>query len=337
LKIGFFARVPDPGYLDRVEFYRQDIEILRSLGHEVVPAIRLHELPRDADLYWIWWWTWAFQPLLLAKVLGKPGVVTGVLDHPYPFPDRGFQARPAWQRAVMKWALREADANVFISEHEATLVPKELDVARPLCLHLAVDTDFYSPPPEPASREDFVLTVIWMESFNVWRKCALELVRAIPLVLERHPEARFVVAGERHDGFPLVESEAKRLGVESAVRFPGVVSREEKLRLMRTCRLYLQPTRYEGFGAAILEAMSCAAPVVSNPAGAVPEVVGDAGLLLPDPEPQTIAGAVSRLWDDAEGLSRLGIQGRLRALDRFSYAAKRMRLEKILGSLTGPS
>lgn len=335
MKIGFFARVPTRDYLDRVEFYRQDVEILRSLGHEVVPAIRLRQLPRDADLYWVWWWTWAPPVIWLAHARRKRAIVTGVLDYPHPVAGRGFSARPSWQRGVMEWSLAHADANVFISEWEATGVPREFDVRNPRYLPLAVDTDFYAPSGGP--REEFALTVMWMESYNVWRKCAIEIVESIPLVVAKNPGARFVIAGERADGFPAVEAAVKRLGVEELVRFPGVVSREEKRRLMQTCRVYLQPTRHEGFGAAILEAMACGAPVISNPAGAVPEVVGDAGLLLADPEPATLAGALDRLWSDAGQRDSLGTRARERAVETFSFAARAAALRRLLDELSMPA
>jgi glycosyltransferase involved in cell wall biosynthesis len=61
---------------------------------------------------------------------------------------------------------------------------------------------------------------------------------------------------------------------------------------MRECTVYLQPTRYEGFGLAILEAMSCGAPVVTSARGAVPEVVGDTAILVDGTSPMAIADGV---------------------------------------------
>jgi glycosyltransferase involved in cell wall biosynthesis len=331
LRIGFFARVESAEVLERVEFYRQDIEILRSLGHEVETATRWRDVARDADLYYVWWWTWTLPVLALARARGKPSIVTGVLDYPYPIPGRGYAARSLPERTLMNLAMRTADVNVLLSRHETEGAPRDLPVRNPRFIPLAVDTDAYSPG--TASREEFALTVLWMESYNVWRKCAVEIVESIPAVISRHPRARFVVAGEHHDGFEKVAAAARRLGVERHVRFPGAVSREEKLRLMRTCRLYLQPTRYEGFGAAILEAMSCGAPVVTNPVGSVPEVVGDCAVLLPDPRPETISTAVIDLWDDSETRERLSAAGRARALAEFSFDRRRERLREVLAEL----
>jgi glycosyltransferase involved in cell wall biosynthesis len=334
MKICFFARVESPRVLETVEFYRQDIELLRSLGHEVFPAVRARQIRTDVDLYYVWWWTWAFQPLFPAKLLGKPLVITGVLDYPYPVPDRGYPGRPLWQKLIMSAALRSADRNVFLSRHETEGVSRDLPVREPRCIPLAVDTEAYSPGGSP--REDFVLSVIWMEKYNVWRKCAVEIVEAVPLVLAAHPEARFVIAGGHDTGFPEVLAAARRLKVERFMSFPGVIGRDEKIDLMRRCRLYLQPTRYEGFGAAILEAMSCGAPVATNAAGAVPEVVADAGHYLDGTDPAAIARGVNALWPDAGRREDLGSRARARAVEAFSFAGRRAALRALLTELRRP-
>ncbi len=321
--------------LETVEFYRQDIEILRSLGHEVFCAWRGRQLRTDVDLYYVWWWTWAFQPLAVAKILGKPVVITGVLDYPYPVEGRGYKGRPLWQRTFMSAALRSADRNIFLSSHETEGVSRDLPVQEPRCIPLAVDTEAYSPGVSP--REDFILSVIWMEEYNVWRKCAVEIVEAVPQVLSAHPEARFIIAGGHDNGFERVRAAARRLGVESFISFPGVISREEKIDLMRRCRLYLQPTRYEGFGAAILEAMSCGAPVLTNAVGAVPEVVADAGHLLEDTDPRTIARGVNTLWPDVWTREALSSRARSRAVDLFSFDRRRAGLHALLSELSDSS
>jgi glycosyltransferase involved in cell wall biosynthesis len=81
-----------------------------------------------------------------------------------------------------------------------------------------------------------------------------------------------------------------RLDLTDRVQFPGPVSDERLLHLYRQARLFVFPSRYEGFGLPVLEAMACGCPVISSNASSLPEVVGDAGVLV---EP-----------DDVEGLSR---------------------------------
>jgi glycosyltransferase involved in cell wall biosynthesis len=125
----------------------------------------------------------------------------------------------------------------------------------------------------------------------------------------------------------------RTLGVEHAVEFPGVISRARKIELMRRCRVYLQPSRYEGFGMAILEAMSCGAAVVSSAVGAVPEVVGDAGLLVDGGCPDAIAAAVNRFLEDEDFRRMAGRRGRSRAETLFPLERRRRELGQAIRDL----
>jgi glycosyltransferase involved in cell wall biosynthesis len=114
---------------------------------------------------------------------------------------------------------------------------------------------------------------------------------------------------------------------------PWAVSKEEKIRLMRECVVYLQPTRYEGFGLAILEAMSCGAPVVTSPCGAVPEVVGDTALLVDGTSPPSIAEGILQYLEDPSLRETMGRQARQRAVDRFQYAERRDKMIALIDQL----
>jgi glycosyltransferase involved in cell wall biosynthesis len=326
VQICFFARVKDRAVLDRVEFYAQDIRILRDLGYDVHVATRLRELVR-ADLYFCWWWTWAFVPLALASALRRPAVVTGTFD------EWLYDDRPWLQRRLLTWALRTADVNVFVSELEAGVVPRRFPTRRSVYSPHVVDTEVYSPASASRAREPLVLTVAWLHADNAERKGIAEIVRAAPLVRARVPGVRFVIVGERASGYPALQAQADELGVGDIVEFRGVVSADEKIALMRRCGAYLQPSRFEGFGLAVLEAMSCGAPVVTSAGGALPEVVGDAGVVLDDVSPPAIADAVCALLGDPARAHVLGARARARAEREFSYARRRDDLARVLADL----
>ena len=97
--------------------------------------------------------------------------------------------------------------------------------------------------------------------------------------------------------------------------------------------MYLQPTRYEGFGLAILEAMSCGAPVVTSPCGAVPEVVGDTALLVDGASPPNIAEGILQYLGDPSLRETMGRQARQRAVDRFQYAKRRDKMIALIDKL----
>jgi glycosyltransferase involved in cell wall biosynthesis len=115
---------------------------------------------------------------------------------------------------------------------------------------------------------------------------------------------------------PDVMGEAERLGLTGSdppVRFLGRVSEEDKPLLMAAARLFIYPSRYEGFGLDPLEAMSVGCPVVSSSGGSLKEVVGDAGLLVPPDDEQALTRAIICAWQDPALRATLAGKGRQRA------------------------
>jgi len=314
-RICFFARVASPQVLQRNGFYAQDIRALRELGHEVVVASRIREL-RPADLYYVWWWSWAFAPAALARLMRKPVVVGGVLE------GRPFDARPAAHRWLIRHTLASADANVFVSRRELERFGGRLPIRNARYLPLTVDTQHFRPG-EAERDPDLVFTVSWTEAANSRRKCLPELIRSAARVCAARPATRFVIAGEHTAHYPTLRRLADETGFGDRIEFPGAITFEEKVALMQRCGVYLQPTRHEGFGLAIVEAMSCGAPVVTSPAGEVPAVVGDAAVMVDGTRPEQIAEATLRLLDDPGLRADLGRRARARVVDRFSFARRR--------------
>jgi glycosyltransferase involved in cell wall biosynthesis len=323
----FFAKVKDREILRRVEFYAQDIKILQDLGFEVRIATRLSEI-RPADLYFVWWWTWAYFPVSIARMLRRPVVVTGVFDA------WNFHRRPHPHRAMMRYALRHATANVFVSQLEYREMQSGFAVANPHYVPLTVDTDLYIPGSQ--SREHFILTIGWMQDRNAQRKSMPEVIRAAGKIYSMGHDLRFIIAGERGSYYPALLQLARDAGVADRVQFPGAISLEDKISLMQRCQIYLQPSRFEGFGLAILEAMSCGAPIVTSPAGAVREVVGDAAVMVDGTSPEAIADAVSGLLEDEDRRQALGRQARARAETLFPYGRRLTDLERLVQSICGP-
>lgn len=323
-KVCFFARVDTPAILERVEFYAQDIQILRDLGFDIHIATRLRDL-RAADLYFVWWWTWAFFPVSLARFLDRPIVITGVIDLGV------FDQRASWHKKLIQYALARADANVFLSKMEYEQVPERFWVRRPYYSPLAVDTEMYRQ--NGHRRQDVVLSVALLEEANAFRKGVPELIQAASIVHRQHPEVRFIVAGEKGSGYPALQRMVRELNAVDYIEFPGGISTEEKIELMQSCAVYLQPSRFEGFGLAILEAMSCGAAVVTTMAGAIPEVVGDTAIQVDGRSPESIAKEVSHLLANQTLRAQLGENARRRAETVFPYARRRSDLHAVISRM----
>jgi glycosyltransferase involved in cell wall biosynthesis len=112
-----------------------------------------------------------------------------------------------------------------------------------------------------------------------------------------------VIAGAPHTGntelYPPLEPLIRELGLTERVRLVGFVSEDDKRDLYRAASAFVFASEYEGFGLTPLEAMACGAPVICSRRSSLPEVVGDAGLLI-EPEPRAVAEALAQLLGSPE-------------------------------------
>ncbi|MCU1351203.1 MAG: glycosyltransferase, partial [Acidimicrobiales bacterium] len=132
------------------------------------------------------------------------------------------------------------------------------------------------------------------------RKDLPSLVTAFDALAAEHPDLHLVVAGP--DGWGMESyTEAAAVAVHrSRIVRLGWVDDEQRTALMRGAAAVVYPSRYEGFGLVPLEAMALGTPVVTTSTGALPEVMGDAALLVPDKDPDALAAAIATvLTDDA--------------------------------------
>lgn len=146
-------------------------------------------------------------------------------------------------------------------------------------------------------------------------------VRAFDAVRHRFPRARMVLAG---DGAARQELEqlVTRLGLSEFISFVGAVPPEQVPVLLNTASLVVVPSRWsEPFGLVALEAALMARPVVAARVGGLAEAVedGTTGLLVEPENTVTLADAMLRLLDDPDLADRMGVTGRDRAMQRFSW------------------
>lgn len=142
------------------------------------------------------------------------------------------------------------------------------------------------------------------------------LLEAVPLVLARRPEARFVIVGDGELRAAL-EQQARAAGVEAAVLFTG--ARDDVPELLKSFDVFAFPSHFEGLCLAVIEAQAAGVPVVATPVGGIRETVihGETGLLVPPRDPAALAGAILRLVEDGELSGRLVAEAR-RRVTRYS-------------------
>lgn len=145
-------------------------------------------------------------------------------------------------------------------------------------------------------------------------------MRALPKVLERHPNARVIVAGDGAERQNL-EQIVNELGLQKAVEFLGWVQPDDVPALLNRATIGVFPSRDEPFGLVALEAGLMKRPVVATRVGGLPEVVDDGvtGLLVPPEDTDALAGAINEMLNAPARMIKMGEAGKQKAARDFSW------------------
>ncbi len=163
----------------------------------------------------------------------------------------------------------------------------------------------------------------------------------VPLLLRSFARLRkedvrcpsLVIAGRLPPGAGLPRL-ANTLGVEDAVRFTGWVSEEDKPVLYRSADLFVFPSRYEGFGLPVVEAMACGTPVVAFRTSSLPELVGEGGVLVSTQDDSGLAGVLAELLSDEDRLRGLG-ESAVKQASHFRWAAAAQQTRRVYEAVLG--
>jgi len=171
-------------------------------------------------------------------------------------------------------ASRDADRVIAISDHayEQLTTSYRLDEDEVEMIPHGVDTDWFYPREEqhPAV-DDGETTLLYVGRLGARKGLDLAL-RA--LAEADDPDVEFLIAGTgRHEGS--LRDLARELGIAEQVRFLGYVPDEELPVLYSSADVFVLPSRYEGFGLVVLEAMACGTPVIGADAGGIPTAIED--------------------------------------------------------------
>lgn len=201
-------------------------------------------------------------------------------------------------------------------------------------VHHGVDP-LFGPPPAGRPREDFLLAVS-----DVYVQKNLEnLLLAVARLGPRHPDLSLKIAGRFVDKGYLAHLRAlvDARGLAARVEFLGHVEPPDLANLYRRCKIFVFPSLIETFGIPLIEAMASGAPIASSDAAAMPEVLGDAGLLFDPTDVDGIAAAIDRLIGDAGLREDLSERARRRAA-RFTWEAAAERTLAVLREIAlGPA
>ena len=247
-----------------------------------------------------------------------PGVVT---VHDLAF-IRFPQTFRAYNRTYLDFAtrmsVRRAVQILAVSEHTKRElvgllgVPAERVVVTPN----AVRAHFR--PPEPATLAAFRASKGLPERFVLYvgtlepRKNLTTLLSAYAEIARRH-DVPLLVGGGKGWLYDAVFQRLEELGLRERVHFVGYIEEEELPLWYAAATVFVFPSIYEGFGMPPLEAMACGTPVITSNSSSLPEVVGDAGLMVAPTDASAFATALDQVLSDAALHDELRTRGLVRA------------------------
>jgi len=151
------------------------------------------------------------------------------------------------------------------------------------------------------------------------------LLEAFALLLPHYPELELLLVSKPKPGGE-TEQLIDQLGIRHRIIFVNGITTEEMVDYYAQASVAVVPSVYEGFGLPAGEAMACAVPVVSTDGGALPEVVGDAGLIVPTRNSEALADAITTLLNNPALREKFSEQGRAHILKNFSWRVAAMQM-----------
>jgi glycosyltransferase involved in cell wall biosynthesis len=274
--------------------------------------------------------------LLLMKRLNIPVIAT--IHHPLPIDrqadlEQANGLRDKWRIRkfysfihMQAFVARRLDRIITVSQSSAkdTRLFFKVPADKFRVVYNGIDTDIYNGNEEASQNRDGLIMVA---NTDDRKKGVLYLLQALQMLGKDKIKLTIVDDAERHSsyiedvgplpsyGFKLV----RKLNLDGMVHFTGRLAREELAQHYSAAQIAIVPSLYEGFGIPAAEAMACGTPVIATTGGALPEVVGDAGILVPPGSADALAAAIKQLLDDKQAQQRMSKAGTKRVKEKFSW------------------
>lgn len=234
----------------------------------------------------------------------------------------GAELWPALKKnsKIMKWvasyAINHADKVVGISDATSKAgrqISGRVDIE---ILPDGIDTEKFNPGVDGRVIKKKYSPYIFSSGRMVERKGFVYLIKAMPWVLEKFPNIKMLMGGEGPEKENL-EREAKMLGIEDSIIFPGFISEENFPKYMKAAKVFVLPSIVdskgdtEGSATILLEAMACGTPVVGTKVGGVPYAIKDGigGYLAEEKNPTDLADRICKLLkqNDLQKMGKVGL------------------------------
>lgn len=312
------------------------IPLPQQEAYETVPGWFVY--PTGQHLRYTYEYNWLFLPRLLklwrsgafdllrihSPSLGPLGrFYKRITQRPMVAHYHHLEADKRLQMMLSRWVLGHYDLITTDSEFCVAQLTTTFGVPRQkiVIVYPGVDPKYRPQTRNPALQRQWELTgktVVLYMGVLAPRKNLRFLLDVFQQSWQQQPDLVLLVTGTGPQAAELRQY-AEQLGIDHVVRFTGYIDEAAKVDLYNLADIFVFPSLLEGFGMVVAEAMACGVPVVSSNAASLPEVVGNAGLLASPTDQHEFCQQILRLAGDVHLRQQLGIQGRQRIQEKFSW------------------
>ncbi|MCD6570637.1 MAG: glycosyltransferase family 4 protein [Deltaproteobacteria bacterium] len=264
--------------------------------------------------------------VLRTKNLGLPIIAT--IHHPITVDrDVEIQAQNIWWKKLKAWrwysflgmqakVSRRLSHIITVSERSKLDISKAFNIPpdRFRVVPNGINTDIFRPLPDIKREKNHILVT---NSADTPLKGLRYLLEAVASICKKRDIKLTVIGKPKENGE--IARLVRDLSIGDIVKFTGRISDEDFATYYAQATIAVVPSIYEGFGLPAGEAMACGVPVISTTGGALPEVVGNAGVLVPPADANALEKAILSLLDNPDRCQELGKAGYERALKHFTW------------------
>jgi glycosyltransferase involved in cell wall biosynthesis len=314
-----------PGFVERLEYSGAVSRKMR----EIVPRYHIDIVEScEARAEGFWYYLFRNKPRLVIKLHTPEGIVYALNREPQSRDRRLIEKLEEWWICRAHKIIGLSEAINDLTRRHYRLKLKDI----PLVVN-PVDSDLFKPGSFSSKADHAVLYVGRLE----FRKGVHILVRAMPRVLEKFPQARFILVGDDCAMKSWLLEKINRLGIGDSVEFIGRLPREELAGYYQRSTVCVVPSLWENHPYTILEAMACGTPVIASASGGIPELVKDAvnGVLVAPGSSRALADAIMSLFNDRELRENLGNNARRYIEEAYAPITVARKTLKVYEEITG--
>lgn len=252
----FYSSVRNKESFKRVQFYNIDINILNSLGYEVVLSNHIKDAWKfwQYDFVFVYFYRYSFFVAIIARLFGRRTVFTGGIDSL----DQNNKGTMDYkiQKLFFRLCYIVGYKSIIVSQTDLINVKAVIADTRKLAYsEHVINVDTFHANVE--NKKNVFVTIGWMALSSVKRKGIDKAVRVFAALrrLPEFSESTLIIAGSSGDGLDFLKKLILELNIADSVEFKENISENDKIQLLEEARYYFQLSSYEGFGLAALEAV----------------------------------------------------------------------------------